>query len=209
MYVSFRRLSCSALSGNVIILSPVDAGIPGRIRSLGAPRRIRNNANCQRQKVSFKGIAEHKYLDCSRLPSLSFSLLHPSSLPLPLSLSLRVLVEIVEIVVVSKRRAGFASLRFLSSRDTRTAACVQDSRRSDTRGALLGIRYSALVSVPHRRHGVSAACTYREILDGKFIAARYVTYVRPSVDVLHLYRRAKMKCARSSMLPFCIAPCRY
>lgn len=137
----------------------------GRIRSLRAPRWMRNNANCQRQKVSFKGIAEHKYLDCSRLLSfplpplslslsisLSFCLFSRISLPQPPSLSLSVIVESVGIVVVSKRRraAGFASLRFLSSRDTRAAACVQDSRRSDTRGYPRSLEsgYLAARSVP-------------------------------------------------------------
>lgn len=66
-----------------------------QIRSLRALRRMRNNANCQRQKVSFKGIAEHKYLDCSRLlsfpPSVSFSLPPPLSFSLNISLSLTTL----------------------------------------------------------------------------------------------------------------------
>lgn len=47
---------------------------------------------------------------------------------------------------------------------------VCETRVARIPAALLGIRYSALVSVPHRWNSVSAVCTHREILDEKFIA---------------------------------------
>lgn len=164
---------------------------------------MRNNANCQRQKVSFKGTAEHKYLDCSLSPSLSSPPLrrpiHPPSATLSFARGYRRKPSRSSWFLKDERDLHPCD-SYRPSRDEGSRVS-QDSRRSDTRGAPWNPVFHARFRAATPERCSRAMYAPRESTRWEIHCADTpgtVVYVyprtRPSADVLHLCRRrAKMK----------------